>query len=165
MNQCARQQSGNWNRGWPASLVPSFRGRILSRGYGVLPRRRQCNRWVKLGSVRSQLNQLSLLRLVMNQKWHCFINGLCCPTSPKGQRGYTETKVTSEGTALGGAALIWLKKKWWGKWLIQEDTAITSQWRTGSEDSRGIHCSALNPSESVRAGQRKENWKSVPPSD
>lgn len=69
------------------------------------------------------------------------------------------------GDCLGGCCINLTHKKWWGKWLIQEDTAITSQWRTGSEDSRGIHCLALIPSESVRAGQRKENWKSVPPSD
>lgn len=65
---------------------------------------------VKLGSVGSQLNHLSLPRVVTNQKWHCFINGLCCPTFPKRQRGYIETKVTSQGTALHGAALICLKK-------------------------------------------------------
>lgn len=113
---------------------------------------------VKLGSVGSQLNHLSLPRVVTNQKWHCFINGLCCPTSPKRQRGYIETKVTSQGTALHGAALICLKK------VMREMTHSRGHSHYISVTDR-IWWLQSHPSESMRAGQRKENRKSVPPPD
>lgn len=153
INQCAWQHLENRSREWPEFLAALFQGRVLNRGYGVLSPRRRYNSWVKLGSVKSQLNHLPLprkgrLRLVFQPGMVLLYKWIVLSNFPKRTKRIYRGKSHQPGDCLGWYYINLPQKGVEGDGSSQEGMVIISQWLTAPGDSMCIHGSALHPSAS-----------------